>query len=272
MPTVTLTPIAKEKLDEYLKEEPAETVVRLLVEDDGKFGLSLDSATSGDSSFETQGIAFVIESTYAEVIEGLKIDYLVQGASSGFSLTGGKRPAKNRVLLRTEPTPNPDAMKFVLAFQRMDESKTWLADSEGQPKHVSALLAIPGVVQVFELADFVTVTRAPETPWDQILPAAKEIVEGLERPTSTAGAGGNYAEGSFEERLYSFIRSDVAPFLQADGGDIQLVGYTEGTVQVRLQGACGTCPSSIATLRGGVERRLKEEFPEEVKELELVPA
>ena len=272
MANVTLTAIAKEKLDEYLKEEPDETVVRLLVEDDGKFGLSLDSATSDDSSFEVDGIAFVVESAFAEVIEGLKVDYLVQGASSGFSLTGGKRPKKNRVLLRTEPTPNPDAMKFVLAFQRMDESKTWTAESEDKPQHVTDLLAIAGVVQVFELADFVTVTREAQTPWDTILPPAKEIVEGIERPTSTAGTGGGFAEGSFEQRLYGFIRSDVAPFLQADGGDIELVGYTEGTVQVRLQGACGTCPSSIATLRGGVERRLKEEFPEEVQQLELVPA
>ncbi|MEZ6185993.1 MAG: NifU family protein [Planctomycetota bacterium] len=272
MPNVTLTPIAKEKLQEYLSEEPAETVVRLLVEDDGKFGLSLDTASGDDSGFEVEGIAFVVESSYAEVIEGLRIDYLVQGASSGFSLTGGKRPAKNKVLLRTEPTPNPDAMKFVLAFQRMDESKTWTAETPDAPTHVRELLAIAGVVQVFELADFVTVTRAPETPWDQILPPAKAIVEQIERPQSTGGAGGSFAEGSFEEQLYAFIRSDVAPFLQADGGDIQLVGYAEGTVQVRLQGACGTCPSSIMTLRGGVERRLKEEFPEQVKELELVGA
>ena len=103
-------------------------------------------------------------------------------------------------------------------------------------------------------------------------PEAKEIAEGIERPTSTTGGGGGFADGSFEQKLYGFIRSDVAPFLQADGGDIELVGYVEGTVQVRLQGACGTCPSSIATLRGGVERRLKEEFPEEVQQLELVPA
>jgi Fe-S cluster biogenesis protein NfuA len=71
-------------------------------------------------------------------------------------------------------------------------------------------------------------------------------------------------------RLEAFIDSDVRPFLQQDGGDIELKAVDDGIVKVNLHGACGTCPSSIMTLQFGVERRLKEVFPAEVRGLELV--
>jgi Fe-S cluster biogenesis protein NfuA len=55
----------------------------------------------------------------------------------------------------------------------------------------------------------------------------------------------------------------IRPFLQADGGDIELVDVTpEGTVKVRLTGACGGCPMSTYTLKMGVEKKLKNEIPE----------
>jgi Fe-S cluster biogenesis protein NfuA len=54
----------------------------------------------------------------------------------------------------------------------------------------------------------------------------------------------------------------VRPFLLADGGDIELVDVKDGVVEVRLTGACGTCPMSQMTLKQGVERALKEALPE----------
>lgn len=60
---------------------------------------------------------------------------------------------------------------------------------------------------------------------------------------------------------------EVRPSLQADGGDIELVSVEEdGTVKVRLTGACGSCPMSIMTLKQGVETYLKKMIPE-VKEV-----
>jgi Fe-S cluster biogenesis protein NfuA len=62
----------------------------------------------------------------------------------------------------------------------------------------------------------------------------------------------------------------VRPFLQADGGDVELVDISDdGIVRVRLTGACGSCPMSTMTLKMGVERKLKEEIPE-VKAVEQV--
>ncbi|MEN8149571.1 MAG: NifU family protein [Planctomycetota bacterium] len=62
----------------------------------------------------------------------------------------------------------------------------------------------------------------------------------------------------------------VRPFLQADGGDVELVEVKEdGTVLVRLEGACSGCPMSQMTLKAGIEERLKEQVPE-VKCVEAV--
>jgi Fe-S cluster biogenesis protein NfuA len=55
---------------------------------------------------------------------------------------------------------------------------------------------------------------------------------------------------------------EVRPALQADGGDVELVGIDGGVVQVRLLGACGGCPMALMTLVGFVEERLKQRVPE----------
>lgn len=56
--------------------------------------------------------------------------------------------------------------------------------------------------------------------------------------------------------------SKVRPMLARDGGDVELAGITDSTVQVRLTGSCGHCPMSTMTLKMGVERFLKQEMPE----------
>ena len=61
----------------------------------------------------------------------------------------------------------------------------------------------------------------------------------------------------------------VRPMLLADGGDVELVDVTDGVVKVKLTGACGGCPMATMTLKGGIERALKEEVPD-VKEVVAV--
>ena len=54
----------------------------------------------------------------------------------------------------------------------------------------------------------------------------------------------------------------VRPFLQRDGGDVEFMGYKDGIVKVRLQGACSGCPGAQMTLKMVIERMLREQFPE----------
>ncbi len=65
------------------------------------------------------------------------------------------------------------------------------------------------------------------------------------------------------------VLDELRPYLMADGGNVELVDIDGPTVKLRLQGACGSCPSSAMTLRMGIERRLKEFIPE-IAEIEQV--
>lgn len=65
------------------------------------------------------------------------------------------------------------------------------------------------------------------------------------------------------------VLDELRPYLMADGGNVELVDIEGPTVKLRLQGACGSCPSSTMTLRMGIERRLREQIPE-INEVEQV--
>ncbi len=70
---------------------------------------------------------------------------------------------------------------------------------------------------------------------------------------------------NMEEKVRMLL-NDVRPSLQADGGDVELVEVTDdGTVKVRLKGACGSCPMAQMTLKMGIEKYIKEKIPEIVK-------
>lgn len=71
-----------------------------------------------------------------------------------------------------------------------------------------------------------------------------------------------------EQRVNEVIES-VRPYIQGDGGDIELVAIDDGVVKVRLRGACVGCPHSARTLKMGVERHMRERVPE-IKSVEAV--
>jgi Fe-S cluster biogenesis protein NfuA len=66
---------------------------------------------------------------------------------------------------------------------------------------------------------------------------------------------------NMKEQVLAVI-DEIRPLLQADGGDIELVGVEDGVVKVRLRGACAGCPGAQMTLKMAVERRIKSKVPE----------
>lgn len=71
-------------------------------------------------------------------------------------------------------------------------------------------------------------------------------------------------EQELSEKIEAFIDEEIQPYVNQDGGHIQFLQYSvrSGVVRIQMQGACSTCPSSIMTLKFGIELRLKEQFPE----------
>jgi len=71
-------------------------------------------------------------------------------------------------------------------------------------------------------------------------------------------------EEALQERIEKFMDTEIRPFVQEDGGDVEVISFKldTGVLRIQMQGACSTCPSSIMTLQFGIERRLREAFPE----------
>ncbi|KAK1294718.1 hypothetical protein QJS10_CPA16g01700 [Acorus calamus] len=96
------------------------------------------------------------------------------------------------------------------------------------------------------------------------------------RASKSAEASGAPA-GLYSARVYelsvenvNLVLEEVRPYLIADGGDVDVVSVDDGVVSLKLQGACGTCPSSTTTMKMGIERVLKEKFGEAIKDIRQV--
>ena len=66
------------------------------------------------------------------------------------------------------------------------------------------------------------------------------------------------------------VLDELRPFLMADGGNVEVVELDGPIVKVRLQGACGSCPSSTMTLKMGIERKMRESIPEVSEEVQVL--
>lgn len=128
----------------------------------------------------------------------------------------------------------------------LDALETPEADLQARLAEARALAARSVV------SPFASLAREAEARLEEIRRA-----EGLaDSPAEDASATGPVDPAQVQDVL-----DTLRPFMQADGGDVQLVGIEDGIVKVRLQGACGTCPSSTVTLRMGIEARLKQRLP-----------
>jgi Fe-S cluster biogenesis protein NfuA len=87
-------------------------------------------------------------------------------------------------------------------------------------------------------------------------------------PDTAGTAGWPRTEDTPEARIAAILE-EIRPYLQRDGGDLEFVGFENGIVKLHLQGACGTCPSSVMTLKMGIENALREQVPE-VQEVRTV--
>jgi Fe-S cluster biogenesis protein NfuA len=90
-------------------------------------------------------------------------------------------------------------------------------------------------------------------------PAAPEAPRSVSKPDDTDDTAG---PPILFEDVQAILDDMVRPALQGDGGDISLLKVEDRRIYVRLVGACSTCPSSIMTMKMGVEALLKEEFPQ----------
>jgi len=179
--------------------------------------------------------------------------------------------------MHAERTPNPQSIKWVLSKELLPSgvSANFQSPVDAQVSPLAArLFAIPGVARVFLAGNFVTVTKREELEWTDLAEPVVEAIKahlasGEEALGPAFEAGPELPESEVIQRIRDILEKEVRPAVAMDGGDVVFVGYRDGIVEVALQGSCVGCPSATATLRFGIEMRLKEAIPEVVQVVQV---
>jgi Fe-S cluster biogenesis protein NfuA len=184
-------------------------------------------------------------------------------------------------IAEVEPTPNPNARKFILK-----EPLSWgiarsfdnAAEAADDPL-ARALFEIPHVTNVFYVDHWITVTQDGGADWTplmrQVAVPIREAPAAEEQSRAFGMAGASLLDDetlSPENReklraISELLDERVRPFLQGDGGDLFIVGLEGNQLHVHYQGACGSCPSSLSGTLSGIESLVHQIDPF----LEVVP-
>ncbi len=177
------------------------------------------------------------------------------------------------MFIQTEPTPNPNALKFLPGRDVAPDPRDFVNRDEAAASPLAeALFQLEGVAGIFFGYDYVSVTRRPDGPdWavmkapilaaimDHFVSGAPLMRDGT--AISDAGAG---EDSEIVTEIKQLLDSRVRPAVAQDGGDILFDAFDEqtGVLTLRMRGACAGCPSSSATLKAGVEQMMKHYIPE----------
>ena len=185
------------------------------------------------------------------------------------------------ISIYNEMTPNPETMKFVANKLLYPGKSIDFPDVESVKASPLAteLFGFPFIKAVFIASNFVTLTKTPETEWSDVIPSVREFLKGYleenkavvneEEVAAMKPQGGEEIElneSDVVKRIKELLDNYVRPAVEMDGGAIQFRSYDDGVVNLMLQGSCSGCPSSMITLKAGIEGMMKRMIPE-VKEV-----
>ena len=172
------------------------------------------------------------------------------------------------VKIQTEGTPNPNALKFVLDKELVSKGTFNFTSKETSSNSPLALrlFNIGSIKEVLIAKNFITVSKDAYTDWNELY---DKVVEAINKHFDSAEAVILKVEetdikpdNDIEQKIRDILDSQIRPAVASDGGDIIFDSYVDGVLRLHLQGACSSCPSSIMTLKSGVEAMLKKQIPE----------
>ena len=191
------------------------------------------------------------------------------------------------MMVGTEHTPNPDTLKFLpgkkvsevgpIEFLKNDKSiKVPLANK---------ILSLEGTVMVFFGKDFITVKKEKDLNWDDLkhgiiseindyYSKGNEVVVSKDLKlakilSESASDSKPVQSNEIINKINEVLDSKIRPAVARDGGDITFKSFKDGVVTVELKGSCSGCPSSIMTLKQGVQNLLCHYIPE-IKSVEAI--
>jgi len=189
------------------------------------------------------------------------------------------------ITIYSEMTPNPNTMKFVANKMLVGEDVVaeYLSkeDAKNSSEIAESLFTFPFVKGVFITRNFITVSKMPEIEWEDItlelrlfiadsLKNNPSVVTTLPTPKEVESEPKSQITAHFEptitseldQKIVDLLEEFVRPAVENDGGAIHFKSFDQGKVTVILKGSCSGCPSSTATLKGGVEQLLKSHLPD----------
>ena len=191
------------------------------------------------------------------------------------------------MMIETEHTPNPDTLKF-LPGKKVSEVgpiEFLKNDKSIEVSLANKILSLEGTVMVFFGEDFITVKKEKDLNWQDLkhgiiseindyyskgnnVVVGKDV--GLAKVLSESTPGTKPGQSNdIIDKINEVLDSKIRPAVAKDGGDITFKSFTDGVVTVELKGSCSGCPSSIMTLKQGVQNLLCHYIPE-VKSVEAV--
>ena len=182
-------------------------------------------------------------------------------------------------MIQTEPTPNPESLKFlsenIISAIGTEEFQKNEIDKVTNP-FIKELLSFKGVELVLFAKNFLSVKKTKDISWNELKPMVishlnhyfennKEPILKEETQDSKIQIEGNETV----KKIMDVLDTKIRPAVARDGGDIKFKSFKKGVVKVELQGSCSGCPSSLMTLKQGVQNLLKH-YVKEVNSVEAI--
>ena len=177
------------------------------------------------------------------------------------------------MFVQTQNTPNPNSLKFLPSKKVSNDDPFEITDkNKSNNELVRNILSINGVTGIFLAEDFLSVNKDEQIKWEDLkhiiisfindyYASGNEIVIDSNKISST-----ETQLSEIEKKIIKILETKIRPAVARDGGDIKFKKYNNGIVTVQLQGSCSGCPSSIMTLKQGVQNLLCHYIPE-IKEV-----
>jgi len=182
-------------------------------------------------------------------------------------------------MIQTEITPNPDSLKFLsektLSTIGTEEFKKENRNEIKIP-FIRELLNFKGVELILLSEKFLSVKKSKEVSWNELKPMVishlNDYFEKNDEPILKEikkTKGNNKADNETVNKIIEVLDTKIRPAVARDGGDIKFKSFENGVVRVQLQGSCSGCPSSLMTLKQGVQNLLKH-YVKEVNSVEAI--
>ena len=180
-------------------------------------------------------------------------------------------------MIQTETTPNPNSLKFlsekVISAIGTEEFQKEKSKSL-QNKFIKELLEFKGVELILLSKNFLSVKKTEDVSWTELKPMViSHLNDYFEKNEGPILKENNTPDNSIKDddetvkKIIDVLDTKIRPAVAKDGGDIKFKSFENGVVKVELQGSCSGCPSSLMTLKQGVQNLLKH-YVKEVNSVE----